>query len=65
MATRNKYLINLNDYSIIKKIKSGGFGSVYQIKDIKKSKEYAAKILTTEDDEQSKKMINREIGIMI
>lgn len=64
-SIKNKYLVDLNDFKVTKKIKSGGYGNVYHIQNKKTKKEYAAKILVTEDDTQNKILINREIGIMI
>lgn len=65
-SIRKKYLLNLDNFSIIQKISVGGFGSVYSIKDKNSKIEYAAKVLHSEEGgEQNKQMINREIGIMM
>lgn len=62
----NKYIVDVNDYKVIDRVESGGFGSVFSVEDNNTKKMYAAKILNThKDDLQYKRMINREIGIMI
>ena len=61
-----KFQIDINDYNIVHQIQSGGFGLVYEVQNKKTKLNYAAKVLNTHSDEsQYKKMINREIGIMI
>ena len=61
-----KFRINIKDYKILKQLQSGGYGTVYSVQNIKTSNIYAAKVLNTHSDEaQYKKMIDREIGIMI
>lgn len=66
ISIRQKFLINLDNFKVIKKISSGGFGRIYEVQDKKSKEKFAAKIIDAEDEnEQIKKMINREIGIMI
>lgn len=63
---QNKFKIDINDYLKVKLIKKGGFGIVYLVKDKVTSKEYAAKVLISEEDAPiDHQMVNREIGIMI
>ena len=60
-----KYIVDINNYEIIQKIGLGGFGSVYSAKNLKTNETTAAKVINLkEGDENSKIMINREIGIM-
>lgn len=59
-----KYLVNLNNLKTIERISSGAFGTVYLVQDKKTKQKYAAKMIHSEA-EQSKTLINREIGIMI
>ena len=51
-STLNIFLVDLNKYQTVKKIKSGGFGSVHLIKDKNTKNKFAAKII--ELDETSK-----------
>ena len=61
-----KFQIDIKDYIILNQIESGGFGLVYSVQNKKTKYNCAAKVLNTHNDEsQYKKMINREIGIMI
>ncbi|KAK8843178.1 hypothetical protein M9Y10_025375 [Tritrichomonas musculus] len=65
-SLNQKYSIDLSNYSIIQKIDSGGFGSVYSVQNKATNQEYAAKIIkTNKRDAHTKKMINREIAIMM
>ena len=58
--------MNINDYNIINQIESGVFGLVYCVQNKQTKEKYAAKVINTNNEElQSKKLINREIGIMI
>lgn len=62
--TLEKYLID--KFTVVTKISSGDFGNVYLIQDQDTKKKFAAKILQIgKNGEQIKKIINREIGIMI
>lgn len=66
MKYQNKYKIDINKYEKISLIKKGGFGIVYLVKEKDTSKEYAAKVLLSEEDTPIyQQMANREIGIMI
>ncbi|KAK8899325.1 hypothetical protein M9Y10_001639 [Tritrichomonas musculus] len=61
-----KYIVDINDFKILNQIQSGGFGSVYSVYNVKTGDKLAAKIIRKNEDETKyKKMINREIGIMI
>ena len=63
---QNKFKIDISNYLKVKLIKKGGFGIVYLVKDKVTSKEYAAKVLISEEDAPiDHQMVNREIGIMI
>lgn len=58
--------IDLRKFSIIKCISSGGFSNVYSIKENKTNQLYAAKVIKYSGEEDDyKKMINREITIMV
>ncbi|KAK8839529.1 hypothetical protein M9Y10_031888 [Tritrichomonas musculus] len=58
--------VDINDYKINQQIQNGGFGIVYSVINKKTNKILAAKVLHTKlDENQYKKMINQEIGIMI
>lgn len=59
-----KYIVDLKNLKSIERISSGSFGTVYLAQDSKTGHKFAAKILHFEV-EQDKKLINREIGIMI
>lgn len=58
-----KLEIDISKYKVFNKIKSGGFGSVFSVQNINTKENYAAKVIELTDNE-SKKLINREIGIM-
>ena len=61
-----QYLLDINDFKIEKPINSGGFGTVFSVKKLETNEIYAAKVITAQKDESKyKKMISREIGIMI
>lgn len=63
---QNKFRIDINKYEKVSLIKKGGFGIVYLVKEKETSKEYAAKVLLSEEDTPIyHQMANREIGIMI
>ena len=64
-SIRTKYLIDLSKYEITEKINHGAYGHVVKIKNKKTEEEYAAKIIYDTTTEYDKKMINREIGILI
>ena len=57
------YKIDIDNYKVLSKIKSGGFGSVYTVQEKQTKEKYAAKIIDSSDI-QSQKYVNREIGIM-
>ena len=60
------YQIDLKKFKKGKRINKGGFGTIYSIEEIETGKQYAAKVIDCGDDEeQCKKMIDREIGIMM
>ncbi|KAK8850271.1 hypothetical protein M9Y10_018399 [Tritrichomonas musculus] len=61
-----KYMVDIKNFKIEHQIQSGGFGSIFSVQNIKTGDILAAKIINKQKDEsQYKKMINREIGIMI
>ena len=66
MAARKKYLIDITYFKILQKISTGGFGTVFMINNYINKTKYAAKIISGDTgNEQSRKMINREIGILM
>lgn len=66
MRLPDKFKINLSNFKVITKLKSGSYGSVYTVLDQKTFQQYAAKVLYTDDDKiQYQKLINREVGIMM
>lgn len=63
---RDKYLIDLSSYEIVKIIKQGGFGIVYLVRNRNTNKQYAAKVNQAFDDiELYKRCSIREITIMM
>ncbi|KAK8898081.1 hypothetical protein M9Y10_000345 [Tritrichomonas musculus] len=62
-----KSIIDISKFKIIKKLKVGGYGIVYSVEQTQTKQKYAAKVLISYDisNEESKKMIDREIGIMM
>ncbi|KAK8870184.1 hypothetical protein M9Y10_008061 [Tritrichomonas musculus] len=60
----NNYKIQLKNFKIVKEINRGAFGVVYEVKDKKTDKHFAAKVIKYEN-EQTKEMTNREIQIMV
>lgn len=65
-SLNHKFIIDIKNFEIDRRISSGGFSSVYSIHDIKTGEKLAAKIITSHKDESTyKRMINREIRIMI
>lgn len=60
-----KYILDIKQFKKIKHLGSGRYGNVYSVEEISSGNTYAAKILNTQEaDFQTKKMLNREIGIM-
>ena len=60
------YQIDLKRFKKGKRINKGGFGTIYSIEEKETGKLFAAKVIDCGDDEeQCKKMIDREIGIMM
>lgn len=60
-----RYITNIEDYEIVKEIGRGSFSIVYEVNNVKTNQRYAAKVLFSTDSSESKKMINREVKIMI
>ena len=61
-----KFIVDVKNYRLIKELNSGGFGSVCSVENLETGEYCAAKVLDTHKDPmQYKRMINREIGIMI
>ena len=62
-----KSIIDISKFKIIKKLKVGGYGIVYSVEQTQTKQKYAAKVLISYDisNEESKKMIDREIRIMM
>lgn len=57
--------IDINKYEKDHKIRQGGFGTVYEVKEKTTNKMYAAKVINGDaENEEFKKMINREIGVL-
>lgn len=66
MRLPDKFKIDVSNFKIISKLKSGSYGSVYTVLDTKTFQQYAAKVLFTDEDKiQYQKLINREVGIMM
>lgn len=63
----SKLLEDLSNFTLIRKVDSGGFGSVYLIRDKTTNEEYAAKVIntTTSDFTNIQKALDREIGTMM
>ena len=59
------YLIDLNDYDIIRNINTGGFGAINLVQNKKNGKEYAAKTNLIPNKSQNKLFISREVRILI
>lgn len=58
--------VDLNNFEKQRRIKKGGFGSIYLVKEKETGQIYAAKVLDCDDSaEQCKTLIDREIGIMM
>lgn len=58
--------IDINQFEKIKRIKKGRFGAIYLVRDKQSGNQYAAKVIDCDDNvEQCKKLIDREIGIMM
>ena len=62
---RSDYKINIKDYKILKELNRGGFGIVYKIRNKSTNETLAAKVILSGNSEKMKKMIEREINIMI
>ncbi|KAK8891109.1 hypothetical protein M9Y10_028314 [Tritrichomonas musculus] len=61
-----KFMLDIKNFSIVKQLQSGGFGSVFCVQKTDTQETFAAKVLTMKDDEKNyKRMISREIGIMV
>ncbi|KAK8871943.1 hypothetical protein M9Y10_007689 [Tritrichomonas musculus] len=61
----DSYLINLNNYKICRKLKSGGFGTVYLIQNKYNNKYFAAKVNRFQGSEKYSLLNRREISILI
>lgn len=62
----HQFNIDIKKYKKGKKIKRGGFGSVYYVTNIETGSEYAAKVIDCCDDqEQLNKIFDREVKIMM
>lgn len=62
----SKYKIDTKDFKKCGKINSGGFGIIYKVINIYSNEYYACKIIyLKDDDEQNRKMTDREIEIMM
>lgn len=62
------FKVDIKKFKTIKELRSGAFASINLVQDIRTKNIYAAKIskfLNNDEDEQTKTMINREIGIMM
>lgn len=58
--------VDINQFKKVKRINKGGFGTIYSVQNKKDGKIYAAKIIDCGDDEdQCKKIIDREVSIML
>lgn len=66
-VTMNRYKLEISDFTRIKKIGDGGFGSVYSAKEKTTGKMYAAKIIENKcsDKETRQNMKYRELSILI
>lgn len=64
LDTDDSYIVNLKEYKIIRELKSGGFGTVYLIKD-KFNTYFAAKVNHFQGSEKYSLLNRREINILI
>ncbi|KAK8890149.1 hypothetical protein M9Y10_034909 [Tritrichomonas musculus] len=61
-----RYIVDIKDFKMIERIGGGGFGSVFLVQNLKTGENNAAKVINLNGSEEYyKRMINREIGIMI
>ena len=63
--SNDNYIFDINDYQIIKEIKRGGCGIINLVRNTKNMKFYAAKTNLIESKSLNKKLISREIRILI
>lgn len=65
----DQYKVDINNFKIVKSLGKGAFGDVSLVEDKKTKKQYAAKFIKFDDDddnlEEQKESINREIQVMI
>ena len=59
------YLIDLNDYNIVRNINRGGFGVINLVRNKKTGKEYASKTNLIQNKSQNKLFVSREVRILI
>ena len=63
---QNQLCLDIRNFKVINLIRKGGFSSVFYVEDENTKLQYAAKVITYNNDEEKyRTMINREIGIMI
>lgn len=62
---QNQFLVNLKDFKVIKELNSGSFGSIYSVEHQKTKEQFAVKVIKGGNDLSFKKMINREVSIMM
>ncbi|KAK8838437.1 hypothetical protein M9Y10_033064 [Tritrichomonas musculus] len=60
----DRYLIDINDYKIIRNINSGGFGIINLVQNKKNGQQYAAKTNLIQNKSQNKLYISREVRIL-
>ena len=60
----SKFIVDINDFKIVKQIESDSFGSSYSVENNKTKKLSIAKVVLSKNVE-IKKMVNQEIEIMI
>ena len=64
IKTSDCYLININDYKIIRNINRGGFGIINLVQNKKTGEQFAAKTNLIPNKSQNKLFISREVRIL-
>lgn len=67
-SIKDKYQVNINDYTIIRELNRGGFGIIYLVYDKIKKEELVAKvnlINTGQECERRKQFVKRELEILM
>lgn len=64
-SLKNQYIIDIKDYEIVKNINRGGFGIIDLVRNKKTGDEYAAKTNLIKTKPQNRRLILREVRILI